>query len=132
MHRSPARINTQSRALRSTAVEYLTGKRLGKRCRLLLAFKIDPTDIGARNLPETNGLEFHMIEPRSHLTQLLGQVSSADSYFDYVKHARSSASASSFCAICCSSTAISGACSAIRRSSITAILKKTCVSCTRR
>jgi hypothetical protein len=85
MHGSPARSKNWSPALHSSAVEYLTGKRLGKRSRLLFTFKIDPVDICARNLPETDGLEFHMIEPRSHLAQLTGQVSSVDSYFN-VKH----------------------------------------------
>jgi hypothetical protein len=86
VHGSSARDNNQRPALRSCAVEYLTGKRLGKRPRLWFALKIDPTDICARNLPETDGLEFHMIEPRSHLAQLMGQVSGVESYFDNVKH----------------------------------------------
>jgi len=47
-------------------------------------------DICARNLPETDGLEFHMIEPRSHLAQLTRQVSSVDSYFN-VKRKRTAA-----------------------------------------
>jgi hypothetical protein len=70
----------------SSAVEHLTGKRLGKRSRLLFGLKIDPTDICARNVPETDGLEFHMIEPRSHLAQLMGQASMFHSDFDNVKH----------------------------------------------
>jgi len=37
-------------------------------------------------LPETNGLELQMIEPRSHLPKLVGQFSSLYSYFDNVKH----------------------------------------------
>jgi hypothetical protein len=74
----------------SSAVENLTGKRVGKRFRFLFTFKIDPTNICARKLPETNGLELHMIEPRSHLAQLVGQFSSLYSYFSNVKHEPSS------------------------------------------
>jgi hypothetical protein len=81
-----ARIANGGSALLSSAVEYLTGKGLGKGSRLLLTFKIDPADICARNLPETDNLKFHMIEPRSHLAQLMGQVSGLDRYFDDVNH----------------------------------------------
>jgi hypothetical protein len=56
----------------ATALEYLTRKRLGKRPCLSFIFKIDPTDICARNLSETDNLEFHVIEPCSHLAQLMG------------------------------------------------------------
>jgi hypothetical protein len=65
--------------------EYLTGEGLGKRSRLLFAFKIDATDICAWNLPEADGLEFHVIEPGSHLAQLKSQVS-ADRYFNNIEH----------------------------------------------
>jgi len=82
--------NNQRPALCSSAVENLTGKRLGKRSRLLFTFEIDPINICTRNLPKTNGLELHMIEPRSHLAQLVGQFSSLYSYFDNVKHEPSS------------------------------------------
>ena len=51
-----------------------------------VAADFDPTDIRARNLPEADGLEFHLIEPGSHLAQLTGQVSGVDGYFDNVKH----------------------------------------------
>jgi hypothetical protein len=70
----------------SSAVENLTGKRVGKRFRLLFTFKIDPTNVCARNLPETNGVVLHVIKPRSHLAQFVGQFSSLYSYFDNVKH----------------------------------------------
>ena len=83
---SPTHDNNHSAALSSSAAEDLTGKRLGKCARLLFTFKTDPADICARNLPETDGLEFHMIEPSSHLAQLMGQVSGVDSYFGNVEH----------------------------------------------
>jgi|SRR4051812_31246701 hypothetical protein len=83
---TPASDNRLESGLRSSAVDYLTAKCLGKRSRLLFTFKIDPPDICTGNLPETDGLEFHMIEPGSHLTQLMGQVSSVNSYFDNVEH----------------------------------------------
>jgi hypothetical protein len=79
-------VGTRTPSLRGSAVEYLTGERMGKRSRLLFAFKIDPVAICAPNLPETDGLEFHMIEPRPHLAQLAGQVSGVDSYFYNVTH----------------------------------------------
>lgn len=41
-------------------VEYLTGKRLSKRYYLLFVFKIDATGTCARNLSETDGLEFRI------------------------------------------------------------------------
>jgi len=72
--------------LRNSAIEFLSRKRLGKRPRLSFIFKIHPTDICARNLSETDDLEFHVIEPRSHLAQLMGEVFRLDSYFDKVKH----------------------------------------------
>jgi hypothetical protein len=37
-------------------------------------------------LPETDGLEFHMVEPGPHLAQLAGQIPGIDSYFDNVEH----------------------------------------------
>jgi len=74
------------RLLRGIAIEYLTGKRLGKRSCLWFTFEIDPANICARNLPETDGLGFHMIEPSPHLAQLVSQIPGIDSYFDNVKH----------------------------------------------
>ena len=74
----------------SSAVENLTGKRPGKRSRLMFTFKIDPINICTRNFPKTNGLEPHMIEPGSHLAQLVSQFSGLYSYFDNVKHEPSS------------------------------------------
>jgi hypothetical protein len=69
----------------SSAVENLTGKRVGKRFRPLFTFKIDPTNI-TRNLPETYGLVLHVIKPRSHLAHFMGQFSCLYSYFDNVEH----------------------------------------------
>src|SRR5690242_97489 len=69
-------------ASRRGAVEHPTAKRLGESCRLLFPFEIDPADIRAGDLPETDGLEFHMVEPGSHLAQLAGQIPGIDSYFD--------------------------------------------------
>jgi hypothetical protein len=76
--------------LRSHAVEHLAGKRLGKCSRLLFTFEIDPEETCAWNLPETEGLEFHMVKPNPHLAQLMGKVFGLDSHLDNVKHRPSS------------------------------------------
>ena len=67
-----SRSNIGEYTLRNSAVEYLTRKRLGKRARASFIFKVHPTDICGRNLSETDHLDFHVIEPRSHLAQLMG------------------------------------------------------------
>ena len=70
--------------LRSSTVEQVTGKRLGKCLCLIFALEIDPADIRVRDLPETDGLEPHVIEPCPHLAQFMGQVCGIDHYFDDV------------------------------------------------
>jgi hypothetical protein len=80
------RILHPMRRSRSTAVQDATAKCLGKGSCFLFAVEIDPTDICARNLPEAHDLKFHVIEPDSHLAQLLRQGLRVDSDFDNVRH----------------------------------------------